>query len=70
MLTYKFSDPERGDIAIFRWPDDENEIYIKRIIGLPGDKVEIKDGKVYINGSDTPLKEDYLSRRHVHGFWI
>ncbi len=60
-LTYKFSDPERGDIAIFRWPDDENEIYIKRIIGLPGDKVEIKDGKVYINGSDTPLKEDYLS---------
>ena len=60
-LTYKFSGPERGDIAIFRWPDDENEIYIKRIIGLPGDKVEIKDGKVYINGSDTPLKEDYLS---------
>ena len=60
-LTYKFSDPERGDIAIFKWPDDESQVYIKRIIGLPGETVEIIDGKVYINGSDTPLKEDYLS---------
>lgn len=60
-LTYKFSDPKRGDVAIFKWPDDESQIYIKRIIGLPGETVEIKDGKVYINGSDTPLSEDYLS---------
>lgn len=60
-LTYKFSDPKRGDIAIFKWPDDETQVYIKRIIGLPGETVEIKDGKVYIDGSDTPLQEDYLS---------
>ncbi len=60
-ITYKFSDPKRGDIAIFKWPDDETQVYIKRIIGLPGETVEIKEGKVYINGSDTPLNEDYLS---------
>ena len=60
-LTYKLSDPKRGDVAIFKWPDDESQIYIKRIIGLPGETVEIRDGKVYINGSDTPLQEDYLS---------
>lgn len=60
-LTYRFSDPQRGDIAIFKWPDDENEVYIKRIIGLPGETVEIKDGRIYIDGSDTPLQEDYLS---------
>ena len=59
-LTYKFSDPERGDIAIFRWPDDESIFYVKRIIGLPGDTIDIIDGKVYLNGSDTPLDEPYI----------
>lgn len=60
-ITYKVSDPKRGDIAIFKWPDDESQVYIKRIIGLPGETVEIKDGRVYIDGSDTPIKEEYLS---------
>lgn len=63
-LTYKFSEPERGDIAIFRYPDDKEEgittYYVKRIIGLPGETVDIVDGKIYINGSDTPLDEPYL----------
>ncbi len=57
-LSYLFSDPERGDIVIFKYPDDESINYIKRIIGLPGETVTIKKGTVYINGS--PLKEDYL----------
>lgn len=60
-LAYKLSDPQRGDIAIFIWPDDGETIYIKRIIGLPGETVEIKEGRIYIDGSDTPLEEDYLS---------
>lgn len=60
-LAYKISDPERGDIAIFKYPDDESQVYIKRIIGLPGESIEIRDGSVYVNGSDTPLTEDYLS---------
>lgn len=63
-LSYKFGEPERGDIAIFVYPDDEargiKTYYVKRIIGTPGDTVDIIDGKIYINGSDTPLDEPYL----------
>ena len=50
-ISKKWKDPERFDIVIFKYPDDESQLFIKRIIGLPGDKVEIKDGKVYINDS-------------------
>ena len=60
-LAYTFSDPERGDIIIFKYPDNEKENYIKRIIGMPGDKVEIKKGVVYINGEE--LEEDYLKEK-------
>ncbi len=59
-LSYRFSSPKEGDIAIFRFPDDESIYYVKRVIGLPGDIIDIKDGKVYKNGSDTPLDEPYL----------
>ena len=63
-LHYRFGDPQRGDIAIFVYPDDEAEgiktYYVKRVIGLPGDSVDIVDGKVYLNGSDTPLDEPYI----------
>ena len=55
-ISKKWKDPERFDIVIFKYPDDESQLFIKRIIGLPGDKVEIKDGKVYIN--DKELKSD------------
>ncbi|MEI3048193.1 MAG: signal peptidase I [Roseburia inulinivorans] len=59
-LAYVFGEPERGDIVVFRYPDDESEIYVKRVIGLPGDTIDIEDGKIYINGSAEPLQEDYL----------
>ena len=59
-LAYEFSKPERGDIIIFRFPDDETQKYVKRVIGLPGEKVTITEGKIYLNDSETPLKEDYL----------
>lgn len=58
--SYWFSEPERGDIVIFEFPDNPEEIYVKRLIGMPGETVTIKDGKVYINDSTEPLKEDYL----------
>ncbi|MCD8366010.1 MAG: signal peptidase I [Clostridiales bacterium] len=60
-FSYWFNDPERGDIILFYYPVDESVIYIKRVIGLPGETVEIRDGHIYIDGSDTPLEEDYLS---------
>lgn len=59
-FSYWFSDPKEGDIAIFRFPDDESIYYVKRVIGLPGDTIDITDGKVYKNGSETPLDEPYL----------
>lgn len=59
-LVYKFSEPKRGDVVIFRWPDDESKLYIKRLIGLPGEKVVIDEGKIYINDSEEPLEEPYL----------
>lgn len=56
-LAYINSDPERGDVVIFLFPDNEKEYFIKRVIGLPGETVTVKAGKVYINDSDTPLDE-------------
>ena len=59
-LSYINSTPERGDIIIFKFPDNENERYVKRVIGLPGEKVTIKEGQVFINESTEPLKEEYI----------
>ncbi|MCR5507425.1 MAG: signal peptidase I [Lachnospiraceae bacterium] len=59
-LAYKNKDPKRGDIVIFKFPDDERELFIKRIIGMPGETLEVKDGRVYIDGADMPLDEPYV----------
>lgn len=59
-LAYLKAEPERGDIVIFRYPDDEEDLYVKRVIGLPGETVDIRDGKIYIDGASEPLLEDYL----------
>lgn len=64
-LSYLFAEPERGDIVIFHWPDNEEKYFVKRIIGLPGDTVDIKGSSVYINGSETPLDEPYLSEEMI-----
>lgn len=57
-LAYLLKEPKRGDIIIFKYPDDEELDYIKRIIGTPGDTIKGIDGLVYIN--DIPLKEEYV----------
>lgn len=59
-LTYKMKDPERFDVVIFKYPVDEEENYIKRIIGLPGETVTIENAKVYIDDAQVPLAENYL----------
>ncbi len=56
-LAYWFGEPRRGDVVVFHNPRNTNEDYIKRIIGLPGDTVEVRDQKVFINGQ--PLPEDF-----------
>ncbi len=53
-----FRAPRRGDVVVFRFPLDPSRDFIKRVIGVPGDTVEVKDEKVYINGA--PLVEPYI----------
>ena len=63
-LSYRFHEPERYDIVIFPGPEEygEHPYYIKRIIGLPGETVQIKKGKVYINGKKRYIRHYGLYR--------
>lgn len=67
-LAYINKDPQRFDIVIFKYPDDETQLFIKRVIGLPGETVEIMDGKVYIDGAETPL-DDSFTPEPPQGNW-
>jgi len=57
-LAYIFDNPKRGDVIIFKYPDDETQNFVKRVIGEPGDTVRIEKGIVYIN--DIALDEPYI----------
>ncbi len=58
-LTYRFSEPKRGDVVIFKAPPDDRDEFIKRIIAIPGDTVLVQNGKVSVNGK--LIDEPYLS---------
>ena len=57
-LSYDLGSPKRFDVVVFEREDKKPNV--KRVIGLPGDTIDIEDGKIYINGSAEPLQEDYL----------
>ena len=65
-ISYNFVEPARGEIIVFKNPANTKEQFVKRIIGLPGDKVAIIRGVVYVN--DQPLDEDYILFPAIIGF--
>ena len=66
-LSYRFKEPERGDVLVFRYPQDPDKFFIKRLIGLPGETVTIKSGKVTIINQVHPagitLNEPYIESK-------
>lgn len=65
-LTYRFNEPQRGDVVVFKAPPDGANEFIKRIIALPGERIKVESGKVYVNGE--LLNEEYLDEAIVtHG---
>jgi signal peptidase I len=81
LIYYGIPKLQRGDIVVFWYPNDPSKSYIKRVIGLPGDTVEERDGRIYINGKE--LEETYLDPQrtlktenkapiqvHAHYFYV
>jgi len=60
-------DPQRGDVMVFRYPEDPSLDYIKRVVGVPGDRIEYRDKRLTINGKPVPVRQvdDYLSKERM-----
>jgi signal peptidase I len=50
--------PKRGDVVVFRWPGDRSQAWVKRVVGLPGDRIQMRQGVLHINGNPVALKPD------------
>jgi signal peptidase I len=67
-ITYKLGEAERGDIVVFHYPRNPEQEYIKRVVGLPGDELEIRNGQVFVNGQ--LLDEPYVKAPPAYqGSW-
>jgi signal peptidase I len=62
-VTYRFSPPKRGDVIVFKAPHDQQKDFIKRVVGLPREKIKITQGEVYVN--DEKISESYLDQGAV-----
>src|SRR6266567_3040282 len=62
-FVYRLESIQRGDIVVFRYPRDPSKSFIKRVIGLAGDRIRIEAGQVFVNGE--PLEEDYVPRAYA-----
>lgn len=68
-MSYRFSNVDRGDIIVFHFPVNPEEELIKRVIGLPGDQVQVRDNQVFVNGQ--PLNESYIAQAPLYsGKWM
>jgi len=65
-VTYLFREPHRGEVIVFRYPLNPREYFVKRVVGLPGDRVAIKDGYLWVNGQR--VEEDYINARALRNF--
>lgn len=71
-ISYRFNEPKRGDIVVFRYPNDPRQYFIKRVIGLPGERVKVSAGQVTVHNDEHPegvvLDENgYLGTIYTHG---
>jgi signal peptidase I len=54
--------PQRGDVVVFRWPGDRSQIWVKRVVGLPGDRIALRNGRLWINGAPVGLQADGIGQ--------
>ncbi len=64
-IIVPIADPEKGDVVVFKFPKDRSIDYIKRVVGTPGDTVEIKDKKIYINGSKVEDPHGHVNSANI-----
>ncbi len=70
-ISYRFREPDRGEVVVFRYPHDPSQFFIKRVIGLPGETIEITDGNIIIYNDEAPngqlIDEEYINHDRTEG---